>query len=89
MKRAFLYRRVTEPLGLPPELIPKVPKITLSGDSAVLIENHGGLKSLSEEHIEVGRRGGLVRINGTELQLAAMTASDIVVRGFIISVELC
>lgn len=77
-----------EKLGLPAQLLPREPKVSLCG-GRVIIENHGGIMTYTRSCIEVRSRNGFVRINGDELQLAAMTVTDIIVRGLVVSVELC
>jgi sporulation protein YqfC len=89
VNKARKKRPVTEIFDLPAELIPGVPKLTLSGGSEVLIENHGGLKSYSRDLIEVRGRNALMQIRGEDLELAAMTKNDIVIRGIIVAFELC
>jgi len=89
VKKAERKRPVTEIFDLPAELVPGVPKLTLSGGSEVLIENHGGLKSYSRDLIEVRGRNALMQIRGEDLELAAMTKNDIVIQGIIVAVELC
>ncbi|MDR0952054.1 MAG: hypothetical protein LBM18_03950 [Oscillospiraceae bacterium] len=73
-------------LELPGELMPGEPRITVTGGE-VCIENHAGLKTYLSDCVEVKSRDGLIRIKGDGLKLAAMTRSDIVVRGFVICVE--
>lgn len=89
MKKDARLRPVTDRFGLPAQVLPSEPKITISGGSEVLIENHGGLLCYTRDRIEVRARSGVLRIRGDELELAAMTAGDIVVRGLIVTVEFC
>jgi len=89
LKKALRKRPVTELFDLPAEILPKVPRLTLSGGSEVLIENHGGLKNYSRDCIEVRGRTNLMQIHGEDLELVAMTKTDIVIRGIIVAVELC
>lgn len=86
--REFKRRPVTEYFSLPPELLPDVPKVTLSGGSEVLVENHGGLKSYSRDLIEVRGRSALVQVRGEDLEIAAMTKTEIIIQGIIVAVEL-
>lgn len=88
LKNAARKRPVTDRFGLPAELLPGVPKLTLSGGSEALVENHGGLKSLSRELVEVRGKNLLLQIRGEDLELAAMTKTELVVRGIIVAVEL-
>lgn len=89
MKNYARKRPITDAFGLPAQLLPSEPKVTLSGGSEVMIENHGGLMSYSRDCIEVRARNGFLRIRGDELELAAMTKTDIIVRGLVVAVELC
>lgn len=87
MKKGERRRPLTDQLSLPAEIMPGAARTTLSGGSEVYVENHAGLKSYSRNCIEVKTRGGILRICGDELELAAMTKTDIVIQGFVISVE--
>jgi len=89
LKNAVRKRPITEFLDLPAELVPGVPRLTMSGGSEVLVENHGGLRSYARDLIEVRGRNMLLQIRGEDLELAAMTKTDIVIRGIIVAVELC
>ena len=89
LKNAVRKRPVTELLDLPAELVLGVPRLTLSGGSEVLVENHGGLKSYSGGCVEVRGRNLLMQIRGEDLELVAMTKTDIIIRGIIVAVELC
>ncbi len=89
MNNAVRKRPVTDVFNLPAELVPGVPKLTLSGGSEVLIENHGGLKSYTRGCVEVRGRNMLLQIRGEDLELAAMTKTLLVIRGIIVAIELC
>lgn len=89
MKNAKKRLPITERFGLPEELLPGAAKITLSGGSHLTAENHGGLISYATDCICIRRRGGMLRIAGEDLELAAMTKTDIIIRGIIVTVELC
>lgn len=80
-------RPLTDRLSLPAEIMPGVARTTLSGGSEVYVENHAGLKSYTRNCIEVKTRGGILRISGEELELAAMTKTDIIIQGIVVSLE--
>ncbi len=89
MNKEKSKRPLTDRLSLPAELVSEVPRTTLSGGSQVYVENHGGLKTYTRQCIEVKTRDGILRVIGDDLELAAMTKTDIVIRGFVVSVENC
>ena len=89
MRKEGRKRPLTDRFLLPAQVVPGVPRTTMSGGSQVLVENHAGLKTYTRQCIEVKTRDGILRVAGDELELAAMTKTDIVIRGFVVSVELC
>lgn len=89
LKKQKRIRSITDRLSLPAEILPGVPRVTMSGGSEVLVENHAGLRSYSQSCIEVRGRNGFLRISGDGLELAAMSKTDIVIRGIIASAEFC
>lgn len=89
MKKTVRKRPITERCRLPAELVPGVPRVTLSGASEAQIENHGGLKSYTQDLIEIKGRNILLQIRGEDLELTAMTKTELVIRGIIVAVEFC
>ena len=89
MKKAVRKRPVTDIFGLPAEIVPGVPKLSMSGGSSVLIENHGGLKSYTRDCIEVRGKDFVLQIRGEDLELTMMTKMWLAIRGIIVAIELC
>ena len=89
MKNAVRKRSITELLDLPAEVLPGVPRLTMSGGSEVLVENHGGLRSYTSDLIEVRGRNMLIQIRGEDLELTSMTKTELAIRGIIVAVEFC
>ena len=87
MKWRDLPEETSERFELPPEAVAGMPRITITGRSRVLVENHRGLLEYGEELVEVAGGRIRVRIHGTELQLRAMDRNDLVITGRILSVE--
>lgn len=78
---------IPEKIGLPAEVLPNAARVTVSGTSEVYIENHAGLKLLSEEAVIIRSRNGSCRIKGSSLELAFMNKGKILVRGLVVAVE--
>lgn len=87
MKQDFLSR-LTQDLVLPGEILPGQSLIELSGDSRVLIENHGGVTEYSRCRIGAGVSFGQILVCGQNLELAQMTQRQLVIVGRIESVTL-
>lgn len=78
---------IADRFDLPADTVAGLPRITLTGDRRVLIENHRGLLEYSEETVEVSGGRLRVRVRGTGLRLRAMDAEALLVTGTIFSVE--
>ena len=74
-------------LGLPGDLLGDVPRLTLTGNSQALVENHKELLSYTEEAVELGCGKLRLRIRGEGLRLQTMDREELLVAGRIFSVE--
>ena len=79
---------IAERFDLPTETLAQVPRVTLSGNRRVVVENHRGLLAYSNEMIDVAGGRLRVRIVGDGLCLRAMDAATPLVTGKIQSLEL-
>lgn len=79
--------RLTERLELPAELLDDIPRLTLTGGSRVLVENHHEMLAYTDELIEVGCGRLRLRIRGEKLLLRAMDRNELLVTGKIYGVE--
>ena len=87
-KLSQVGREAVERLNLPPEVAAGVPQLELYGNRQIYISGHRGVISYSTEEVAVAGGSLTVRITGTELQLAAMTAEELRLTGRIKQVEL-
>jgi len=85
-KLSAIPEEVADKLDLPGEVLPGVPRLTITGRRRALIENHGGLVKYSEDCIELGGKSKII-IRGDGLRLVAMTRTDMVIAGRILSAE--
>ena len=87
-KLAQLGWEAMERLDLPGELAVGIPSMELTGNRQFLMTQHKGVLSYSTEKVEISGGGLLVRLTGQELQLVAMTETELRVGGRIEKVEL-
>ena len=73
--------------SLPEELLPGVPRLTLTGSGLLRIENQKCLLSYSPEEVEVGCGKLRVRVRGRELLLGGMDREELLITGTVCSVE--
>lgn len=79
---------IAERFDLPAETAAGLPKITVTGDSRVLIENHKGLLEYSGELIEVGAGRLRLRVRGEGLTLRAMDGEVLLITGKVFGVDM-
>ena len=73
---------------LPADVVAGVPKITVTGTSRVLVENHRGLLAYSDTEVAVDGKNARVRVRGDGLLLRAMDREMLLVTGTITGVDL-
>lgn len=74
-------------LGLPKEVISKVPKLTITGFEEIFIENFRGILEYEDFFARIKTEIGIININGFNLKLNQMTEEDILVTGRIESLD--
>ena len=79
---------LSERLDLPSDISVGSAKLSVYGNSKVLIENHKGILHYGENQIELNARGMTIRILGDELSISAMDKNDMLITGRILSLEL-
>ena len=73
---------------LPADVVAGVPKVTVTGASRVLVENHRGLLAYSDTEVTVDGKSTRVRVRGDGLLLRAMDREMLLVTGTILGVDL-
>lgn len=81
-------RSASEKLGIPPEILTGLPVVELTGDSAVLIEQHHGISAYSEEEVCVKVNLGTIRVTGIGLTIRIMNHEKILIYGRIEALKL-
>lgn len=71
---------------VPPEVVSDFPKIVLSGNQEVSIENFGSLVEYTAQKIRINTRCGILVIDGIELEIRKLTSDYITIKGTIIQV---
>ena len=87
MEKHFM-ERVTAAADLQDEPIPGLPLVEIAGDRRVLIEHHRGVTQYGSCCISVRVKFGTVVISGSHLELARMTAQQLIITGKIDCVQL-
>jgi sporulation protein YqfC len=79
-----LYRtkqNIADKLDLPRDIILNMPKITVTGDNEIIIENHKGVVLFVENQVKVNSGVGLISIYGSRFEILFMGGSTITIGG--------
>ena len=87
-QRKHWMERLADTADLQGESFPGQPLVELYGDRRVLNENHGGVTEYGTEKIQVKVRYGCICVCGGCLELARMTAEQLIITGRIDSVSI-
>ena len=89
MQKLFsrIASRAAETFDLPGEVLLDLPRITVTGGSRVVVENHQGLMDYSDQLIVVAGGPVTLKMIGDGLELRAMTAEALLITGNVFSVE--
>ena len=73
---------------LPREITGKVPRIVLTGDEELLIEQHRGLYSYDPARIRIRSARALITVTGQKLSIVYFGTQDLLIHGSIFSIAL-
>jgi sporulation protein YqfC len=86
-KTQAVKARISEYAELPYDVLLNVPKITITGDIQVAVENHQGIIEYTQNRIRINTIIGVVAIDGEEMNIKNILAEEIIVLGSISRVE--
>ena len=86
-KKEGLLEKTAQLLEVPGQAV-GLPKVELVGRGELRMENHRGILAYGREEILVSGGRLLIRVRGSELELKAMNAGELLITGTILAVEL-
>lgn len=72
---------IAEKLDFPRDVILNIPKITITGDNEITIENHKGIILFNDEEVKINSGVGLISINGRRFEIRFIGGSTITITG--------
>jgi len=72
---------IAEKLDLPRDVVLNIPKIVITGDNEIIIENHKGVILFDEKEIKINSNVGVIDIYGSGFEILFMGGSTLTVRG--------
>lgn len=86
-RRESVLEKTVQMLDLPADLA-GLPRIELLGDRELRVENHKGILAYGKEEIHISGGKLVIRVLGSDLELRGMSTSELLITGWIHSVEL-
>ena len=87
-KKERLLERTAEALELPGDLVAGLPRIELTGDRELRMENHRGILAYGSQEIQISGGRLVVKVRGEDLELRAMNAGELLITGTLRGVDL-
>lgn len=87
-RKEGLLEKTAEVFDLPGDVVAGLPRIELLGDRQLRMENHKGILAYGSEEIHVSGGKLIVKVKGTDLELRAMNAMELLITGDITGVDL-
>lgn len=78
---------LAEKLDLPRDIVLNLPKITITGDNEIVIENHKGVMAFKDNMIKVNTNSGIMCIYGNKFEILFMSGSTVNISGKFTSIE--
>lgn len=72
---------IAQKLGLPIDVVLDIPKIMITGDEEITIENHKGIVTFGEEEIKLRSNSGTISLKGRGLEILFIGGSTIILGG--------
>lgn len=87
-KKTALKRAMVNALDIPAEVALDVPRIIMTGNYCLTVENHKGIIDYDLNRIRIKIGGGWVEVIGSGLTLQTMCSEELVIEGKIQSLNL-
>lgn len=73
--------RLAKSIDIPEDVVINIPKITITGNNEVSIENHKGIKYFQQDKIKINSKIGEIVLEGEKLNIIYMSKTTIVLNG--------
>ncbi|MBK1812866.1 sporulation protein YqfC [Clostridium sp. YIM B02505] len=72
---------LAEKLDLPRDIVLNIPKIVITGDNEIVIENHKGIISFDSSEIKINSKVGTITLDGVNLEILFIGGNTITISG--------
>lgn len=86
-KDGSTFKKISKALDIPRDILLSIPKILLTGNEEIYIENYRGIINYSDEEIKINTTKMPIKISGSKMSITEIAPDEITVTGKIKSVE--
>ena len=72
---------LAEKLDLPRDIVLNIPKIVITGNNEIIIENHKGIISFDNNEIKINSKVGTITLGGHNLEILFIGGNTITISG--------
>lgn len=87
-KRDGLLVKTAQVFDLPGDVVAGLPRIEITGNGELRMENHKGILAYGGEEIHISGGRLVVKVRGLHLELKSMNASELLISGTIFGVDI-
>lgn len=87
-KKESLLVKTAEVFDLPGDVVAGLPRIEVTGNRELRMENHKGILAYGSEEIHVSGGKLVIKVRGVDLELKSMNASELLIGGTIFGVDI-
>lgn len=73
-------------LDFPRDIMLDIPKITITGDNEIIIENHKGIDLFKDKQVKINSNIGFISIYGENFEILFIGGNTIIINGKFISI---
>ena len=87
-RRERFLERTAHVFDLPADVVAGVPRLELVGTGELRMERHKGILAYGDREIHISGGSYVVKVTGEELELRAMTGTELLITGRISGIQL-
>jgi len=87
-KKEGLLERTAEVFDLPGDVVAGLPRVEITGNRELRMENHRGILAYGSQEIHISGGKLILKVRGEGLELKSMNAGELLIGGTIFGVDL-
>lgn len=76
-----IKKRISDALELPEDIVLNLPRVIVTGNISVFVENHKGIVEYDSDRIRINTAAGTVIVKGEGLLIKSLVADEVTIEG--------